>query len=81
MLKEMVARNIVQEMLTQRIGSPDNFRFTPEFRERTGIGQKRFWQLFRGEKNITQPEYLALTREWKITLEDAFGMGQLKMEF
>ena len=79
--KEMVSRNIVIEMLTQRIGSPESFRYTPEFRIRTGIMQKRFWQLYRGEKNITEPEYLALTREWKITLEDAFGMGQLKLEF
>lgn len=80
-LKEMVSRNIVQEMLTQRIGSPESFRYTPEFRERTGIAQKRFWQLYRGEKNITPAEYLKLTIEWKITLEDAFGMGQLRMDF
>jgi len=79
--KEMVSRNIVIEMLTQRIGSPESFRYTPEFRTRTGIMQKRFWQLYRGEKNITEAEYLALTREWKITLEDAFGMNQLKLEF
>ena len=81
LLKEMVARNMVIEMLTQRIGSPDSFRYTPEFRTRTGIMQKRFWQLYRGEKNITEPEYRALAREWKVTLEDAFELGQLKLEF
>ena len=81
LLKEMVARNLVIEMLTQRIGSPESFRYTPEFRERTEIKQKRFWQLYRGEKNITEPEYRALAQEWKITLEDAFEMRQLKMEF
>ena len=80
-LKEMVSRNIVHEMLTQRIGTPDTFRPTREFLERTGMGQKRFSQLYRGEKNITRSEYLALTKEWNITLEDAFEMGQLKMEF
>ncbi|MGB4437626.1 MAG: XRE family transcriptional regulator, partial [Sedimentibacter sp.] len=46
-LKERVSRNIVHEMLTQRIGTPDNFRPTREFLERVGIGQKRFWQLYR----------------------------------
>lgn len=80
-LKELVSRNIVHEMLTQRIGSPESFRPTREFLDRIGMGQKRFWQLYRGEKNITQDEYLALTREWNITLEDAFEMGQLKLEF
>jgi len=79
--KELVSRNIVQEMLTQRIGSPESFRYTPEFRETTKIPQKRFWQLYRGEKNITEPEYLALCRAWKVTLEDAFEMRQLKLEF
>lgn len=81
LLKEMVARNMVIEMLTQRIGCPDSFRYTSDFRTRTGIMQKRFWQLYRGEKNITETEYRALAREWKVTLEDAFEMRQLKMEF
>ena len=80
-LKELVSRNIVHEMLTQRIGSPETFRPTREFLERVGMGQKRFWQLYRGEKNITRSEYLALTKEWNITLEDAFEMGQLNIEF
>lgn len=80
LLKEMVSRNMIIEMLEQRIGSPDTFRPTREFLQRTGIGQKRFWQLYRGEKNITEPEYRALAKEWKITLEDAFVMRQLKMD-
>jgi hypothetical protein len=80
-MKERTSRNLVVEMLTQRMGSAESFRYTPGFRERTGILQKRFWQLYRGEKNITEPEYRALSREWKITLEDAFEMGQLKLEF
>ncbi|HLP05115.1 MAG TPA: hypothetical protein VK152_06775, partial [Paludibacter sp.] len=44
-LKELVSRNIVHEMLTQRIGSPESFRPTREFLDRIGMGQKRFWQL------------------------------------
>lgn len=78
--KENVSRNIVIEMLKQRIGNPEDFRYTDTFRTDTGIGQKRFWQLYRGEKNITQEEYKALCRKWNITLEDAFEMRQLKME-
>lgn len=78
--KEMVKRNMVQEMLTQRIGDPESFRYTPKFRANTGIGQKRFWQLYRGEKNLQLEEYISLTREWNITLEDAFDMQQLKMD-
>lgn len=79
--KEMVSRNIVIEMLTQRIGDPATFGPTREFFQRVEIGQKRFWQLYRGEKNITETEYRALAREWKVTLDDAFEMRQLKMDF
>lgn len=78
--KEMVSRNIVAEMLTQRIGDPATFNPTRQFFERTEIKQKRFWQLFRGEKNIEEKEYRALAREWNVSLDDAFEMRQLKMD-
>lgn len=79
LLKENVARNYVQEMLTQRIGNPAYFRYTAEFRDSTGIGQKRFWALYRGEKNPTIDEYRAMAREFKVTLEDALDMQQLQL--
>ena len=78
--RENVTRNIVIEMLRQRIGSPENFRYTDSFRTNTGIGQKRFWQLYRGEKNLKQTEYMALCREWNMSLEDAFELRQLKLD-
>jgi hypothetical protein len=71
---------MVIELLTQRIGDPATFRPTREFFKRVEIGQKRFWQLYRGEKNITETEYRALAREWKLH-ERAFEMRQLKMDF
>ena len=79
--KEMVSRNMVIEMLTQRIGNPENFRTTREFLDRVHIGQKRFSQLYRGEKNITDIEYRNLAREWKITLEEAFELRQCELKF
>ena len=79
--KEMVSRNMVIEMLTQRIGNPDNFLPTREFLNRVQIGQKRFWQLYRGEKNIKDSEYRSLAREWNMTLEDAFMLRQCELKF
>jgi hypothetical protein len=79
--KELVSRNIVWEMLEHRIGDPSNFKPQRDFYQRVKIPQKRFGQLLRGEKNITEPEYLALSNEWKISLKDAFEMRQLKLEF
>jgi hypothetical protein len=80
-LKENVARNYIHEMLTQRIGKPEYFRYTPEFRTRTGINQKRFWQLYRGEKNLTIDEFKILMREFNITINEVFELNQLTLEF
>jgi len=77
---ERVKRNLITEMLRQRIGDPRNFQPQRDFYERTKIGQKRFWQLCNGEKNPSQTEYVALTREWNVTLEDAFDIRQLKID-
>ena len=77
---DRVKRNLITEMLRQRIGDPRSFQPQRDFYERTKIGQKRFWQLYNGEKNPSQNEYIALTREWNVTLEDAFDIRQLKID-
>lgn len=74
---ERVQRNFVIEMLEQRIGDPKNFQPQRAFFQRVKIGQKRFWQLYRGEKNLTEKEYKALSKEWNITLDDAFELHHL----
>ena len=77
---ERVKRNLITEMLRQRIGDPRNFQPQRDFYERTKIGQKRFWQLYNGEKNLTETEYLALVQEWNVSLPDAFEIKQVKIE-
>ena len=77
---ERVKRNLITEMLRQRIGDPRNFQPQRDFYERTKIGQKRFWQLYNGEKNLTETEYLALVQEWNVSLPDAFEIRQVKIE-
>ena len=77
---ERVKRNLITKMLRQRIGDPRNFQPQRDFYERTKIGQKRFWQLYNGEKNLTETEYLALVQEWNVSLPDAFEIRQVKIE-
>lgn len=81
MLRENVSRNILIEMISQRIGDPANFKPTREFLKRIEMGQKRWWQLYRGDKNMEEHEYRRLAKEWNITMEDAFEMRQLKIDF
>lgn len=76
---ERVPRNLVVEMLKHRIGDP--YYFTPDkaFYKRVKIRQKRFWQLFRGEVNLTEVEYRTLVEEWNVSLTDAFEMRQISL--
>ena len=80
-LKENVSRNLLIEMLKQRIGDPDNFKPQRKFFQKVGIKQKRFWQLYRGEKNITNSEYRTLAHEWNISLDDLFELRQMELNF
>ena len=42
--------NIIIRLLTELIGHPEYFMPTRKFFEETKIGQRRWWQLFKGEK-------------------------------
>ncbi len=72
-----VKRNIVQEMLRIKFRHPENFMPTRAFYSETGINQMRWWDLFHGRKNITHTEYVALSRYFGLTLEEAFEARQL----
>lgn len=52
---------------------------TRAFYREVGINQMRWWDLFHGRKNITQAEYVALSKYFGLTLEEAFEARQLSM--
>lgn len=74
---QTVKRNIVQEMLRIKFRHTENFMPTRTFYHEVGINQMRWWDLFHGRKNITQTEYIALSKYFGITLEEAFEARQL----
>lgn len=76
---QTVKRNIVQEMLRIKFRHPENFMPTRAFYREVGINQMRWWDLFHGRKNITQTEYVALSKYFGLTLEEAFEARQLSM--
>lgn len=79
MMKELVADNVMMRMM-MLVHDPMEFKPDREFYKRVKIGQKRFWQLYRGEKNILECEIKRLATEWKIPLEDIFRSRQMKLE-
>ncbi|WP_163628918.1 hypothetical protein [Paludibacter sp. 221] len=76
---EQKERNLLLEMLTLKFTKPEYFTPTKDFYKAVGIGQRRFWQLYRGEKKITEKEYRNLTLHFKVSLQDAFEMRQLSL--
>jgi hypothetical protein len=53
--------------------------FTPTFRffEATGIRSRRWWQIFKGEKQMTEKEYNAIVKHLQISLTKAQEVRQL----
>lgn len=78
---ERVAKSIVVEMLNNQIGDARHFQPKRDFYERVKIPQKRFWQLYRADKNPTMQEVAALAKEWNITLEEIYSIRQTRMDF
>ncbi|MEA4975965.1 hypothetical protein SDC9_136768 [bioreactor metagenome] len=58
--------NIIIRLLTSLIGHPEYFTPTRNFFEETRIGQRRWWQLFKGEKTPTEKEYMAICRHLNV---------------
>ena len=69
--------NMVQEILRLKFRHPENFMPNRAFYQEVGINQMRWWDIFYGRKNINQEEYIALSKYFGITLEEAFAARQL----
>lgn len=76
---QTVKRNLVQEMLRLKFRHPENFSPTREFYREVNINQMRFWDIYYGRKQITQQEYVALSKYFGLTLQEAFEARQLSM--
>ena len=71
-IRQVVKRNLVQEILSLRFKHPENFMPNRPFYKEVGINQMRFWDLYYGRKSITNEEYLSLCDYFGITLQEAF---------
>lgn len=58
-------------------GHPEYFRPNRDFFKDVRIRQKHWWSLYRGEKVMTQEEYMRVTKHLNITLHEAFEARQL----
>ena len=70
-------RNLALEIIELKFLYPEYFTPTRTFFNATGIGQRRWWQLYRGDKRMTELEYKAISDHLEISLQEAFEVRQL----
>jgi hypothetical protein len=66
-------------LITSKFTYPEYFSPTKQFFESTGIRQRRWWQLYKGEKKMTGKEFSAVVHHLKITDKQITGSLQLKL--
>ncbi len=74
-----VKRNLLVELLKTRFKNLEDFTPSRAFYQETGIGQRRFWDIYFGRKSITGREYAAVANYFGITIQEAFESRQLKL--
>ena len=70
-------RNLALEVIKIRFIYPEYFKPTRSFFEAVGIKQRRWWQLYRGEKKMLESEYKKLALHLQISLQEAFEARQI----
>ncbi len=76
---QLVKRNLLIELLQIKFRHPEDFAPTRMFYEETGIGQRRYWDLYFGRKAITWKEYAAVAEYLGVTVREAVNSRQLEL--
>lgn len=74
-----VKRILLLKMLKIKFRHPEDFCPTRAFYKETGIGQRRYWDLYFGRKPITGKEYVAVAEYLGVTPLEAFESRQLDL--
>lgn len=74
-------KNLLKEMLAQKYPDLDTFKPSRKFYDSIPIGQVRFWQIYRGEKSLTEKEFRAFANYFGLDRKDMFELRQQKLLF
>lgn len=75
----LVKRNLLMEMLKIKFRHPEDFYPNKAFYNETGIGQRRWWDLYYGRKPITGKEYSAVAEYLGLTVQEVIESRQLEL--
>lgn len=76
---QLVRRNLLMALLKIKFRHPEDFSPTRMFYRETGIGQRRYWDLYFGRKPITGKEYSAVAEYFGITVTECIESRQLEL--
>ena len=76
---QLVKRNLLIALLKIKFRHPEDFAPTRLFYNETGIGQRRYWDLYFGRKPITGKEYSAVAEYFGITVTESIESRQLEL--
>ncbi|MCK6143337.1 XRE family transcriptional regulator [Prevotella intermedia] len=76
---QLVRRNLLLALLQVKFRHPEDFSPTRMFYKETGIGQRRYWDLYFGRKAITGKEYAAVAEYLGVTVTEAVESRQLEL--
>lgn len=71
--------NLIIRLLTVKFTYPEYFTPTKQFFVATGIKQRRWWQLYKGEQRATGKELSAVVRHLKVNEKEIQGWLQLDL--
>lgn len=76
---QLVKRNLLIALLKIKFRHPEDFAPTRLFYNETGIGQRRYWDLYFGRKPITGKEYATVAEYLGVTVIEAIDSRQLEL--
>jgi hypothetical protein len=74
-----VKRNLIIELLKLRYKHPEDFTPSAVFYRETGITPQRWWKMYKGKLQVSEIDYISLTKYFSITLQEAFNTRQLSL--
>ena len=76
---QLVKRNLLIALLKIKFRHPEDFAPTRLFYNETGIGQRRYWDLYFGRKPITGKEYASVAEYLGVSITKSIESRQLEL--
>lgn len=74
-------KNLAYEIIKMKFVHPEYFRPIRRFYRAIGMSQRQWWAAYRGERQLTEAEYMKVAEHLGLTLPEAYELRQIKMNF